>query len=38
MPHDPHAAIFDMVQAIMTAERLSAGLSEGGFMASEPIQ
>lgn len=38
MPHDPRAAIFDMVQAIERAERLARGLSEAGFASDEPVQ
>jgi uncharacterized protein with HEPN domain len=38
MPHDPRAAIFDMIQAVERAERLSSGLSEAEFMSNEPVQ
>ena len=32
MPHDPMAAVLDMVQAIETAQKLSVGLSEAEFI------
>ncbi len=38
MPHDPHAAIFDMILAIERAQRLSAGLSEAEFISNETVQ
>lgn len=38
MPHDPRAAIFDMIQAVERAERLSSGLREAEFMSNEPVQ
>ena len=38
MPHDPRAAIFDMIQAIERAQRLSSGLSEAEFINNEAIQ
>jgi uncharacterized protein with HEPN domain len=38
MPHDPHAVIFDMIQAIERAQRLSSGLSETEFIKNEPVQ
>lgn len=38
MPHNPHAAIFDMIQAIERAQRLSSGLSEAEFISNEPVQ
>ncbi len=38
MPHDPNASIFDMIQAIERAGRLSSGLSEAGFVRNEPVQ
>jgi uncharacterized protein with HEPN domain len=38
MPHDPHAAIFDMIQAVERAERLSSGLNEAEFISNEPVQ
>jgi len=38
MPHDPRVAIFDMIQAIERAERLSSGLNEAEFMSNEPVQ
>jgi uncharacterized protein with HEPN domain len=38
MPHDPHAAIFDMIQAIERAQRLSPGLSEAEFISNEAVQ
>jgi len=34
MPHDPHAAVFDMIQAVETAQRLSSGLSEAEFVGN----
>jgi len=36
MPHDPRAAIFDMILAIERAQRLSSGLSEAEFINNEP--
>lgn len=38
MPHDPQAAIFDMIQAIERAQRLSSGLIEAEFITNEPAQ
>ena len=38
MPHDPHAAIFDMIQALERAQRLSSGLSEADFTRDELVQ
>lgn len=38
MPHDPRAAVFDMIQAVERAERISFGLSEAEFMSNEPVQ
>jgi uncharacterized protein with HEPN domain len=38
MPHDPHAAVFDMIQAVERAQRMSTGLSEAEFMSNEPVQ
>ena len=38
MPHDPHAAIFDMIQAVERAQRLSSGLTEAEFITNEPVQ
>jgi uncharacterized protein with HEPN domain len=38
MPHDPHAAIFDMIQAVERAQRLSHGLREQEFNGNEPVQ
>ena len=38
MPHDPQAALFDMVQAIERAERLSSGMSETAFTTNETTQ
>jgi len=35
MPHDPHAAIFDMILAIERAQRLSSGWSEAQFISNE---
>lgn len=32
MPHDPKAAVLDMVHAIETAQKLSAGLNEAEFL------
>jgi len=37
MPHDPRAAVFDMIQAVERAQRLSSGLSEAEFMSNEPV-
>jgi uncharacterized protein with HEPN domain len=38
MPHDPQAAIFDMIQAVERAQRLSSGLTEAEFVNNEPVQ
>lgn len=38
MPHDPYAAIFDMIQAVERALRLSSGLSEAEFVSNELVQ
>jgi uncharacterized protein with HEPN domain len=38
MPHDPYAAIFDMIQAVERAERLSSGVSETEFIRNEHVQ
>ncbi len=38
MPHDPYAAIFDMIQAVERAQRLSSGLNEAQFINNEPVQ
>lgn len=38
MPHDPYAAIFDMIQAIERAQRLSSGLCEAEFSSNELVQ
>jgi hypothetical protein len=38
MPHDPRAALFDMIQAFERAEKLSSGLSDAEFMSNEPVQ
>jgi uncharacterized protein with HEPN domain len=38
MPHDPRAAIFDMIQAIERAQRLASGLSEADFVGNETLQ
>ncbi len=38
MPHDPRAAIFDMIQTIERAQRLSSGLSEADLMGNETLQ
>jgi uncharacterized protein with HEPN domain len=38
MPHDPHAAVFDMIQAVETAQRLSSGLSEAEFVSNETVE
>jgi uncharacterized protein with HEPN domain len=38
MPHDPDAAIFDMILAIERAQRLSSGLSEAEFIGNEAVQ
>ena len=38
MPHDPRAAIFDMIQAVERALRLSAALSEAEFLSNETVQ
>lgn len=38
MPHDPHAAIFDMIQAVERAQRMSFGLSEEELLKNEPVQ
>ena len=38
MSHDPHAAIFDMAQAVETALRLSSGMSEADFGDNETVQ
>lgn len=38
MSHDPCAAIFDMAQAVETALRLSAGISEAEFGDNEAVQ
>jgi len=37
MPHDPRAAVFDMIQAVERAQRLSSGLSEEDFISNEPV-
>jgi len=38
MSHDPRAAIFDMIQAVKRAQRLSSGLSEAEFIDNETVQ
>ena len=38
MPHDARAAIFDMLQAVERAHRLSTGLTELEFMSDETVQ
>ena len=38
MPHDPNASIFDMIQALERAQRLSSGLSETDFITNETVQ
>ena len=38
MPHDPRAAIFDMIQAVERAQRLASGLSEADFVGNETLQ
>lgn len=38
MPHNPLAAVLDMVQAIEKAHQLSAGLPEAEFLADERTQ
>jgi len=38
MPHDPRAAILDMIGAIERVQRLTAGLTEGGFLQNEQAQ
>lgn len=38
MPHDPKAALLDMIQALERADRLSSGLSESAFMENELVQ
>jgi uncharacterized protein with HEPN domain len=38
MPHDPRAAIFDMIQAVERAQRLSSGLSEAEFISNETVR
>lgn len=35
MLHDPHAAVFDMIQAIERAQRLSSSLSEVEFINNQ---
>ncbi len=38
MPHDPRAAIFDLIQVVERAQRLSSALSEAEFISNEPVQ
>jgi uncharacterized protein with HEPN domain len=38
MPHNPRAALFDMIQAIEKAEQLSFGLTEDEFVRNELMQ
>lgn len=38
MPHDPLAAILDMVQAIERSRRITAGLTEATFLIDERAQ
>ena len=38
MPHDPRAAIFDMIQAVERAQRLSSGLNQTEFIKNEPVK
>jgi len=38
MPHDPQASIFDMIQAVERAQRLSSGSSEEKFLSDETVQ
>lgn len=38
MPHDPSGAIFDMIQAVERAQRLSSKFSEAQFMSNETVQ
>jgi len=38
MPRDPLASLFDMIQAIERARKLSAGLDEADFAGNEPVR
>ncbi|MEW6350009.1 MAG: HepT-like ribonuclease domain-containing protein [Thermodesulfobacteriota bacterium] len=38
MPHDPHAAVLDMILAAERALRLTAGLSQTEFIGNETVQ
>ena len=38
MPRDPRASLFDMIQAIETAQRLASGFTESTFVSDEPMR